>query len=207
MDKETKIQGFTIVELLITIVVIGILASITIVAFNGMQNRATDARRVAAIDAVEKAMHIYKAEHGTFPIDWMDEVDLEVTTPFTCIGEPSDYPARDGFEAGECAYMVEDGSRHTYAQVIPELNETIRNILGTGSMPDGSYPPFGGSDGGSSMFMRGVWLNSAVNSGNMIQIAYYDSAIEGGGSCGRGIREQLELGDGQTVVLCLLETE
>ncbi len=35
-------QGFTIVELLIVIVVIGILAAITIVAYNGIQDRAND---------------------------------------------------------------------------------------------------------------------------------------------------------------------
>ncbi len=39
--KKNKDQaGFTIVELLIVIVIIGILAAITIVAFNGIQNRA-----------------------------------------------------------------------------------------------------------------------------------------------------------------------
>lgn len=37
-----KQKGFTIVELLIVIVVIGILAAIVIVAFNGIQNRAND---------------------------------------------------------------------------------------------------------------------------------------------------------------------
>ena len=35
-------NGFTIVELLIVIVVIGILAAITIVAFSGIQNRANN---------------------------------------------------------------------------------------------------------------------------------------------------------------------
>jgi len=39
----TSSKGFTIVELLIVIVVIGILAAITIVAYNGIQNRAKDA--------------------------------------------------------------------------------------------------------------------------------------------------------------------
>ena len=40
MIERMKVRGFTIVELLIVIVVIAILASITIVAFNGIQARA-----------------------------------------------------------------------------------------------------------------------------------------------------------------------
>ena len=40
MTKQTKSSGFTIVELLIVIVVIAILAAITIVAYNGIQDRA-----------------------------------------------------------------------------------------------------------------------------------------------------------------------
>jgi len=43
MTHMRKNTGFTIVELLIVIVVIGILAAITIVAYNGIQQRATTA--------------------------------------------------------------------------------------------------------------------------------------------------------------------
>jgi prepilin-type N-terminal cleavage/methylation domain-containing protein len=41
MNKQIKSRGFTIVELLIVIVVIAILAAITIVAYTGIQKRAT----------------------------------------------------------------------------------------------------------------------------------------------------------------------
>ena len=39
---DRKTEGFTIVELLIVVVVIAILAAITIVSYNGIQNRAND---------------------------------------------------------------------------------------------------------------------------------------------------------------------
>ena len=38
-------QGFTLVELLIVVVIIAILAAITIVVYNGIQQRARDSRR------------------------------------------------------------------------------------------------------------------------------------------------------------------
>lgn len=41
-------KGFTIVELLIVIVVIALLATISIVAYNGVQGRARDSKRQAA---------------------------------------------------------------------------------------------------------------------------------------------------------------
>lgn len=46
--------GFTIVELLIVIVVIGILAAVTIVAFNGIQNRGYDTSVQADLSNIGK---------------------------------------------------------------------------------------------------------------------------------------------------------
>lgn len=62
MKKNTT--GFTIVELLITIVVIAILASISIVAYNGIQARAKDARRAQDMANIKKALLAYDAMHG-----------------------------------------------------------------------------------------------------------------------------------------------
>lgn len=65
---KQKRAGFTIVELLIVIVVIGILASITIVAYNGVQNRAKQAKIQSDISNVQKLVESYYAVNGTYPI-------------------------------------------------------------------------------------------------------------------------------------------
>ncbi len=59
--------GFTIVELLIVIVVIAILAAITIVAFNGIQDRARFGSYRSDITAINKAIQMYNADNGRYP--------------------------------------------------------------------------------------------------------------------------------------------
>jgi len=67
MRKLTARSGFTIVELLIVVVVIGILAAITIVAYNGIQGRARDSARLNDINGLKKALSLYKIDNGVFP--------------------------------------------------------------------------------------------------------------------------------------------
>jgi len=57
MIKIHKHLGFTIVELLIVIVVIGILAAITIVAYNGVQARAGEATLKADLKSAATQLH------------------------------------------------------------------------------------------------------------------------------------------------------
>lgn len=59
--------GFTIVELLIVIVVIGILAAITIVAYTGIQARARDATMRNGAAEVAKALQILAINQGQTP--------------------------------------------------------------------------------------------------------------------------------------------
>lgn len=64
---SAKTRGFTIVELLIVIVVIAILAAITIVAYNGMQQRARDGDRQSGVATIQKALEMYRLDNGGYP--------------------------------------------------------------------------------------------------------------------------------------------
>lgn len=65
--KQNRV-GFTIVELLIVIVVIAILAAITIVAFNGIQQRARQSAANAAAAQAAKKLSLYQADGSVFPL-------------------------------------------------------------------------------------------------------------------------------------------
>src|SRR5579864_1023103 len=60
-------RGFTIVELLIVIVVIGILAALVIVTYNGIQQKARDTQRKTDIDALASHAEAYNAQTGYYP--------------------------------------------------------------------------------------------------------------------------------------------
>jgi len=66
MNKRAS--GFTIVELLIVIVVIAILAAITIVAYNGIQQRASYSRMRSDMASLNKAIQLYYADRGSYPV-------------------------------------------------------------------------------------------------------------------------------------------
>ena len=59
-------KGFTIVELLIVIVIIGILAAITIVAYNGIQNRGKASAGQAQANSIVKKFEALGAIKGPY---------------------------------------------------------------------------------------------------------------------------------------------
>lgn len=65
--QSNKQHGFTIVELLIVIVVIAILAAISIVAYNGIQQRAVASKLSSEVAQGAKAVKLYNAQNGNYP--------------------------------------------------------------------------------------------------------------------------------------------
>ena len=74
-------DGFTLVEMLIVIVVLGILATVVVVSVRGITNRGEDATCDADIHSLSNAAEAYFAKHGgvSIPPDGVDADAVERT--------------------------------------------------------------------------------------------------------------------------------
>jgi prepilin-type N-terminal cleavage/methylation domain-containing protein len=60
-------QGFTIVELLIVIVVIGILALLVITTYSGIQAKARNSKRQTDVQSIQTQVEAFFSENGYYP--------------------------------------------------------------------------------------------------------------------------------------------
>jgi type IV pilus assembly protein PilA len=59
-------DGFSLIELLVVLIIIGILAAIAIAAFTGQQNKAHDAEAKAAARSAQLAMETYFVDNRSY---------------------------------------------------------------------------------------------------------------------------------------------
>lgn len=117
-------KGFTIVELLIVIVVIGILAAITIVSYNGIQKRAENAARATEFKQWVNIVKAYHATHGVYP---------------PALGTPGVYCLGTGFPNGGRCHS--DGYESNSVDLMNQLSEIS-------SLPSGPRKRLGGNYSG-----------------------------------------------------------
>ncbi|CAN5119629.1 hypothetical protein BH09PAT3_BH09PAT3_2790 [soil metagenome] len=67
LAKKRDQKGFTIVELLIVIVVIGILAALVVTTYGGIQAKARDSKRQSDLQAVQTQIEAYYATNSFYP--------------------------------------------------------------------------------------------------------------------------------------------
>ncbi len=60
-------KGFTLVELLITVAIIGILSAFLMVNLNGFRERSRDTQRKKALLEIQSALELYHSDASTYP--------------------------------------------------------------------------------------------------------------------------------------------
>lgn len=131
MKKTTS--GFTIVELIVVIVVIGILAAIILVAYGDFQARSKAAAIESGIKDIEKSLRVYASEQqwGTWPLD--NAIDPGKSNPSiqTLINDLPDFkkylqtaPSVSGLAAADWTYDYDNdikpdcGSRYNGTNIV-----------------------------------------------------------------------------------------
>ncbi len=114
-------RGFTIVELLIVVVVIGVLAAIVIVAYNGITQSAQVAAWKSSVNQMVKLFGVYAYQNGSYPS----------VGGYTCLA---------GFDSDdECHYssgndFIED----------PALTSALQTVGTIPSFPNDIHPGYNG---------------------------------------------------------------
>jgi type II secretion system protein G len=65
--KNNNKRGFTIIELIVVIAIIAVLAGIVISSVNIYTAKARDAKRMADLRQISKALELYKIDNGQYP--------------------------------------------------------------------------------------------------------------------------------------------
>jgi len=72
--KKNKNKGFTFIEMLIVVAIIGILASIILVGLGSFRNRGRDTRRIADLRETQNGLELYYTKNSYYPnvTTWQD---------------------------------------------------------------------------------------------------------------------------------------
>ena len=154
--KQTR--GFTIVELLIVIVVIAILAAITIVAYNGITERANNAQVEANMSNTVKAIELFSADHGVYP---------SVTADFDEVRDGGLRVKRHAISVNTMLYCVDTANPTSWVLLgygYPAVNNSNYHWRSDGSRTRGvsinSGTPSCQAQMGGTSTVIGVWITN-----------------------------------------------
>ena len=180
-----KSRGFTLIELMVVISIIGLLSSVILATLNSAKYSANDARRFSDLRQMEKALDTYYADNGKYPdtkesggaVRWSSMCSstsgLTPSDENHIIGNYSGYPTPafvgtyipsvpqdpawvSGVNNGNCYAYYSDGANYKFKDWTPS------NTNKTNSRVSSFIDPFYINDPLHNPFSWAVWSSYAM---------------------------------------------
>ena len=114
MIKNKKAQGFTLVELAVVVVIIGVLAAFAVPRFLKSVERSKAAEAFNYLSSVNSAQERYHARNGIYA-DEVDDLDVKMPTPeYFTVGTFAVPTGETDFETGWELTLTRTGSSAGY---------------------------------------------------------------------------------------------
>ena len=129
-------KGFTLVELLIVVAIIGVLATLLMANFIGVRQRARDAQRKADLRQVQSALEFYRSDLGSYPASLS-----ACGSAFTAGSPPSTYMQKLPCDPLGATYYNSGSYRYTSGGTTYTLGTCLENTAdtqGTATSPGGN---------------------------------------------------------------------
>lgn len=116
-----KSKGFTLIEMLVVVAVIGLLISLAVVQLRTIRAKSRDTRRVVDILTISKALSLYYNNHQVYPlypdglvVDGADSLSQDLINDEAINQVPADPTSLDSGGPAECDYEFRSGLHYYY---------------------------------------------------------------------------------------------
>jgi prepilin-type N-terminal cleavage/methylation domain-containing protein len=126
--------GFTLIEVLVVVAIIGILASIVLIGLGGTRSKARDAKRIAEVRQAQNALELYYNRCGFYPggVDCASSAPADWATLATVLTTSdlgiTNFPAADP-SGNPYLYGSTDGTSYVVGATLEAQNVALNDDL------------------------------------------------------------------------------